>query len=172
MPPNRSIHFSIVLLSILFADTSILAQSAVNTTSQRDSPIHASISRLTPGEHLRVRIRDGPRLEGMRVELIGDSGVLNPHRRNERYALMEIDSIWVRHGSFAVLVGTLTAIPCAVYGGLVGHFLVTDADSGARTAGWKGAMVGAIAGAGVCGTPGAILGSFIHRWRLLYPNKG
>jgi hypothetical protein len=115
------------------------------------------------------------RLRGDALLLKGDSVVLVSDRASRTFALQEIDSLWVSHGNASRIVGIVTAVPCAIYGGLVGAFLATDPDSNGRPGrGPLGATIGGAAGGFACGLPGFGVGSLIKRWRLEYtrPSEG
>jgi hypothetical protein len=115
------------------------------------------------------------RLRGDALLLKGDSVVLVSDRASRTFALQEIDSLWVSHGNASRIVGIVTAVPCAIYGGLVGAFLATDPDSNGRPGrGPLGATIGGATGAFACGLPGFGIGSLIKRWRLEYtrPSEG
>jgi hypothetical protein len=83
--------------------------------------------------------------------------------------MVDVDSLWVQRGTAARTVGILTAVPCAVFGALVGEFIATDPDSnGSPGRGPLGALIGAVLFGAPCGGLGAVIGSFFPRWRLEY----
>jgi hypothetical protein len=94
----RAIRFSIGLPSIVFADATLVAQPLPNVGRASDSSIRAVINGISAGGYIRIRITDGRRFEGVRLEMVTDSSIVNPRRPNDIYALAQIDSIWVDEG--------------------------------------------------------------------------
>jgi MFS family permease len=86
--------------------------------------------------------------------------------------MAEVDSLWVQ-GTAAVLVGMVAALPCAIFGGMVGDFIGGDPDgNGTPRRALVYSLIGLAVGGAMCGTAGTIFGSFIPRWRLEYARSG
>ena len=69
----------------------------------------------------------GVRILATNTKILGDSLVTNFRGRENRvFALADIDTLWVRKGSRALLGAAITAVPAAIYGALLGSFLATD----------------------------------------------
>lgn len=134
-----------------------------------DSTLRNSIGRIGAENPRSVRLasRETGRLEGYRVSLVGDSVLLSTNSGVRAIAVGNVDSVWVQRGTAALMVGLITGLPCALYGGLVGAFFGggPNNNSGRATA---GLIVGFLGGGLLCGTVGAGLGSLIRRWRLEY----
>ncbi len=146
--------------------------SAQNAAAPRvDSGLDRAVTRISSDVPRSVRLvshRIG-RVKGDRVYLRGDSLLVLSARQSRAVALEDIDSLWVQRGSAARMLGIAAAVPCAVYGGLLGAFLATDPDNLGRPGrGPAGALtVGALGGV-ICGSLGAAIGSSFKRWRLEY----
>jgi hypothetical protein len=128
------------------------------------------------GEHpqriMRLTTQSSGRIEGNNVNLRGDSVLVATEQGPRAFQVAEVDSLWVQ-GTAAVLVGMVAALPCAIFGGMVGDFIGGDPD-GNGTPGRAVAysLIGLTVGGVVCGSVGAILGSFIPQWRLKYARSG
>lgn len=161
-----------LLVGIVVLTTANLPRFAqAQSASAADSSLRAVITRISAGRPRAVRLvsQRTKRLRGDSLQLNGDSVVLHSERGTRTVALQEVDSLWVSRGSASRIVGIVAAVPCAIYGGLVGAFLATDPDSNGRPGrAPMGAMIGGAAGALVCGLPGFGIGSLIKRWRLEY----
>ncbi len=143
-----------------------MAQSA----STADSSLQVLIARISGGFPLAVRLssRATGRVQGNRLQLNGDSVVVVGERGPRALALTEVDSLWVKRNA-SLILGIVAAVPCAVYGGLVGAFLATDPDSNGRAGrGPVGALTGGAVGGFACGLLGVGIGSLFKRWRLEY----
>lgn len=139
--------------------------------THRESDLRSVIARIGDdnGGSVRLASRETGRLEGRSVDLRGDSVLLDNDAGVRAIATANVDSVWSRRGTAAGILGIVAAVPCALYGALVGGFIASDPDSGGKPShGALGALIGAlIAGAG-CGAGGAAIGSLIPRWQLEY----
>lgn len=139
--------------------------------TRQESELRSVVARISYDNRGSVRLasRETGRLEGYRVDLRGDSVLLDTDAGMRAIATANVDSVWVQRGSAARIVGIVAALPCALYGALVGESLASDPDSGGKPShGALGALIGGvIAGAG-CGAGGAAVGSLIRRWQLEY----
>ncbi len=162
----------LAVLVLLIADFLPSGASAQNAVAPRwDSGLNRVVARISSDVPRSVRLvshRIG-RVKGDRAYLRGDSLLVLSARESRAVALVDIDSLWVQRGSAAHMLGIVAAVPCAVYGGLLGAFLATDPDNLGRPGrGPAGALtVGALGGV-ICGSLGAGIGSLIKRWRLEY----
>ena len=144
---------------------------AQGDTLQSDSTLQGAITRIgLEGPHtVRLVSRSTELFEGERIRLLGDSVWIDTETGLRTIALVDVDSLWVQHGTAARMVGIIAAVPCAVFGAMVGGFIATDPDSnGSPGGGAIGALIGAVIGGAPCGGLGAILGSFFRRWQLEY----
>jgi hypothetical protein len=128
------------------------------------------------GEHpqriVRLTTRSSGRIEGNDVDLRGDSVLVATEQGPRAFQVAEVDSLWVQ-GTAAVLVGMVAALPCAIFGGMVGDFIGGDPDgNGTPGRALAYSFIGLAVGGVVCGSAGAILGSLIPRWRLEYVRSG
>lgn len=149
--------------------TRVRAQSP--SAPHADSSLRNSLARIGADSSRSVRLssRETGRLEGHRVSLLGDSVVLETDSGVRSIAVVNVDSVWVQHGTAAAIVGIITGVPCAVYGGLVGGFIGGDPDSnGSPGRAAVLTLIGMLGGGFVCGSVGAGIGSLIRRWRLEY----
>lgn len=139
--------------------------------THQESDLRGVIARISydNGRSMRLASRETGRLEGYRVDLRADSVLLDTDAGVRAIATANVDSVWTQRGSAAHIVGIVAAVPCALYGALVGGFLASDPDSGGKPShGALGALIGGlIAGAG-CGAGGAAIGSLVRRWHLEY----
>jgi hypothetical protein len=136
-----------------------------------DSSLRAGITRTNRATARAVRVvtQRTKRLRGDSLHLNGDSVILFTRRDTRTLALQEVDSLWMSSGNASLIVGIVAAVPCAIYGALLGEFLATDPDSNGRPRrGPLGATIGGAVGGLACGLPGFGIGSLIKRWRLLY----
>jgi len=111
--------------------------------------------------------RGAGRVRGDGLRLHGDTASLFTKATRHSVSVAEIDSLWVR-GSAASLIGSLAAVPCAIFLGAAGDFATNGPDSGGGGHGPGGLLLGAVIGGSVCGLSGALVGSFIPRWHLRY----
>ena len=163
-----------VLLSILvlfFADAVPTPARAQIAAGRREFPsVHRVLTRIGDDSPRTVRLagRTIGRVDGNRMRLRGDSLVLSTANGSRVVALAEVDSLWVQR-SAARPLAIIAAVPCALYGALLGEFLATDPDSNGRPGrGTAGALRGGAVGGIICGSLGAGIGSLIKRWRLEY----
>lgn len=164
---KRDLLVAVVALMTTIVPGFAQAQNAIAA----DSSLRAVITRINNGKQGAVRLvsQRTKRLRGNALRLNGDSVILFSERGTRSLALQEVDSLWMSRGSAARIVGIVAAVPCAIYGGLLGAFLATDPDSNGRPGRAPiGAMVGGAAGALACGLPAAGIGSLVKRWRLEY----
>jgi hypothetical protein len=140
------------------------------TTSPSDSSIQRVIARIALEPHnVRLSSHGTGRVEGYGIHVVGDSVWVDTNRGARTFAMVDVDSLWVQRGTAALTVGILAAVPCAVFGALVGEFIATDPDSNGRPGrGPLGALIGAVLFGAPCGGLGAMIGSFFPRWRLEY----
>jgi hypothetical protein len=139
--------------------------------TDRDSDLRSVVARISwdHGGSVRLASRETGRLEGHRVDLRGDSVLLDTDAGVRAIATMKIDSVWAQRGSAARALGIVAAVPCALYGALVGSFLASDPDSGGKPShGALGGLIGGVIAGSVCGAAGAVVGSLIRRWQLEY----
>jgi hypothetical protein len=128
------------------------------------------------GEHpqriVRLTTQSSGRIEGNNVDLRGDSVLVATEQGPRAFQVAEVDSLWVQ-GTAAVLVGMVAALPCAIFGGMVGDFIGGDPDgNGTPGRALSYSLIGLALGGVVCGSAGAILGSLIPKWRLEYFRTG
>jgi hypothetical protein len=128
------------------------------------------------GEHphriVRLTTRASGRVQGNSVNLRGDSILVATEQGDRAFGVMEVDSLWSQ-GTAAALVGIVTAVPCAIFGGMVGDFVGGDPDgNGSSGRALVYSVIGVAVGGVVCGSVGAIFGSFIPQWRLEYARSG
>jgi hypothetical protein len=128
------------------------------------------------GEHpqriARLTTQSSGRIEGNDVDLRGDSVLVATEQGPRAFQVAEVDSLWVQ-GTAAVVVGMVAALPCAIFGGMVGDFIGGDPDGNGTTGrALAYSLIGLAVGGVVCGSAGAILGSLIPRWRLEYVRSG
>jgi len=145
------------------------AQAA--TAASPDSSLRALLAGVSADtrQSLRLTTSSTGRLQARSVHLQGDSVLVVRRRDERRVAVSEVDSLWVQRGTAVRPVAIVAAVPCAVYGALVGAFLATDPDSNGRPGrGPIGALIGGAAGALPCGFAGAGVGYLIKRWRLKF----
>jgi hypothetical protein len=107
------------------------------------------------------------RIEGDGLALHRDSVILTTASGFRAIAIKDVDSVWTQRGTAAQLVGIIAALPCAIYGGLVGSFIGGDPDSNGSPGRQAGLTIAGFAGGAViCGSIGAAVGSTIRRWQL------
>ena len=128
------------------------------------------------GEHpqgiVRLMTQASGRVQGDGVNLRGDSVFVVTEQGVRAFAVSEVDSLWVQ-GTAATLVGIVAAVPCAIFGGMVGDFIGGDPDgNGSSGRASLYSLIGVAVGGVVCGTVGAIFGSLIPQWRLEYARSG
>lgn len=140
------------------------------SASAPDSSLQRVVSRIALEPNtVRLARRGTGRAEGYGLRVFGDSVSLHSDGRVRTIAVVDVDSLWVQRGTAALTVGILAAIPCAVFGALIGEFIATDPDSNGRPGrGPYGALIGAVLFGAPCGGLGAAIGSLFHRWRLEY----
>jgi hypothetical protein len=160
----------LVVLAECFPNRS-LAQSP--STVEADSSLRVIVTRISADNPRSVRLssRATGRVEGNSVSLIRDSVFLSTDSGMRVIAVADVDSVWVQRGSAAPILGIITAVPCAVFGALVGGFIGGDPDSnGSPRREMLLTLGGFVGGALVCGSVGAAIGSSIRRWPLEYPS--
>jgi hypothetical protein len=124
------------------------------------------------GEHpqrlIRLTTQANGRVQGDNVNLRGDSVLMVTEQGPRAFHVAEVDSLWVQ-GTAATLVGIVAAVPCAIFGSMVGDFIGGDPDgNGSQGRALVYSLIGLAVGGVVCGTVGGILGSLIPQWRLGY----
>lgn len=119
---------------------------------------------------VRLSSRETGRLEGDRVSLLGDSVLLNTGAGMRAIAMVNVDSVWIQTDA-ARIIGIIAAVPCALFGAMVGGFLGSDPDGGKHSplSEILFPIIGLLGGGAVCGAVGAGVGSLIPRWQLEYP---
>jgi hypothetical protein len=136
-----------------------------------ESDLRSVVARISWDHRGSVRLasRETGRLEGHRVDLRGDSVLLDTDAGVRAIATVNIDSVWEQRGSDARILGIVAAVPCALYGALVGAFFASDPDSGGKPShGALGGLIGGLLAGSACGAAGAIVGSLVRRWQLEY----
>jgi hypothetical protein len=136
-----------------------------------DSSLSTIVARISADSARLVRLssRETGRIEGDRFTLLADSVSLKTASGIRAIAIANVDSLWVR-GTATRLFGIIAAVPCALFGAMVGGFIGGDPD-GQPSPGREllFPIVGLLGGGAICGTVGAGVGSLIGRWRLEYP---
>lgn len=169
---RMNVRFLRVVVVLAFASSiPSYARAQSDTASQSDSSLQHVIARIGQDGQKTVRMvsRGTERFEGERIRLLGDSVWVDTETGLRTIGVVDVDSLWVQHGTAARMVGIIAAVPCAVFGAMVGEFLATDPDSNGRPGrGPIGALIGAALFGAPCGGLGAIIGSFFRRWRLDY----
>lgn len=159
----------IFIASLILALALAIPLGAQDT--DRESELRSVIARISydNGGSVRLASHETGRLEGHGIDLLGDSVLLDTDVGVRAVAVVNVDSVWARRGTAAGMLGIVAAIPCGLFGAMVGGFIASDPDSGGKPShGALGALIGAlIAGAG-CGAGGAAIGSLIRRWQLEY----
>jgi len=118
---------------------------------------------------VRLSSRETGRLEGNHLSQLGDSVYLNTDSGVRAIATANVDSLWTQ-GTAARLVGIIAAVPCALFGAMVGGFVGGDPDGGGSPRReMLFSIIGLLGGGAVCGSVGAAIGSLIWRWQLEYP---
>ena len=165
MPPSRFV------LAFLLADSlPSHAQTQAATESRADSSLYRVLTRISEGRPRTVRLTSQAtgRVQGSSLELRGDSVFVVSDQGARALLVGEVDSVWVQ-GTAALLVGIITAVPCAIFGLMVGTFIGGDPDSqGSSGKAIVEGLIGAVGGGFLCGVVGAGLGSLIPQWRLEY----
>ena len=136
------------------------------------SSLSSIVARVSADSSRSVRLssRETGRLEGHRLSVLGDSVLLNTDSGLRAIGIANIDSLWVQRGTAAPIFGIIAAVPCALFGAMVGGTIGGDPDSnGSRRREILLPIVGLLGGSAVCGSVGAGIGSLIPRWRLEYP---
>ena len=166
----RYVAATLILLGVVEGNRAS-AQEARATLSSRDSALATILGNAPESSRLRMRTANGERFDDPKPRLANDSVLIRYHESTQMLAISDIDSVWVQHGTLAGIFGAIAAAPCAIYGALVGHSFANDPDSNGHpgSLGLREMIVGVGLGTVICGGPGAILGSFIKRWHLIYP---
>ena len=157
----------LVALALGVFPSSAYAQSSKSANSELRNVIAAIGAQKV--RTVRVSSDGTGKLEGDWVALLGDSLVLTTESGPRSIAIEEVDSVWTQRGSAAQVVGIIAALPCAIYGAVVGSFIGGDPDSNGSPARQTGLTIaGFAAGALICGSIGAAVGSTFRRWQLEY----
>jgi hypothetical protein len=168
VPLSRSV---LAVLILILADLlPSHAQTQTATESRADSSLYRGLTRISEGRPRTVRLTSQAtgRVQGSSLELRGDSIYLVSDQGARAIPVGEVDSLWVQ-GDAALLVGIIAAVPCAIFGLMVGTFIGGDPDSqGSSGKAIVDGLIGAIGGGFLCGGVGAGFGSLIPRWRLEY----
>ena len=141
------------------------------STIHTDSSLSDIIERISADSTRVVRLssHETGRLEGDGLYLLADSVYLNTDSGVRAFRMASVDSLWIG-GTAARLIGIIAAVPCALYGAMVGGFLGSDPDgNGSEGRGLLFSVIGLLGGGAVCGMVGAGVGSLIWRWELEYP---
>lgn len=164
--------FSAALFGLIFgAAVSNRAQAQIPSPAYADTNLRNSVTRISVDRNRTVRLTSPAtgRVQGNRVSLLGDSVSVSDYSEVHMIAVVDVDSMWVQHGSAAPIVGLILGVPCALYGGLVGSFIGSDPDSNGSPRRATVLLILGMAGGGfVCGSAGAFIGSWFRRWRLEY----
>jgi hypothetical protein len=138
--------------------------------THEESELRSVVARISEdnGGSVRLASRETGRLEGHRVDLRGDSVLLDTDAEVRAIATANVDSVWVRRGSAARTLGIVAAVPCALFGAAVGASLAGGPDGGGKSAGTLGGLMGGLIAGSVCGAAGAGVGSLIRGWQLEY----
>ena len=164
------------LLAVLFFFLACSPRTGLQTAPEpnADSNLHSLLTGIAdhPQRIVRLTTRASGRVQGNSVHMRGDSVLVATEQGHRAFHAAEVDSLWVQ-GTAAVVVGMVAALPCAIFGGMVGDFSGGDPD-GNGTPGRAVAysLIGLTVGGVVCGSVGAILGSLIPKWRLEYARSG
>jgi hypothetical protein len=166
---------ALVLLVVDSVPTRALAQSMA--VRRADTTLYIAIARLDDTRRpVRVITRGLERVEGRGISIRDDSVLVVSDNGVRSIPAPDVDAIYVRRGTAALTGGLLAAIPCALFGGLLGAAIATDPDSNGRPGrGAGGALLGAALLGAPCGVLGAGIGSLIKHWQLEYvrpPNVG
>ena len=168
MPPSRSV---VAVLILILADLlPRYAQTQTATESRADSSLYRVLTRISEGRPRTVRLTSQAtgRVQGSSLERRGDSIFVVSDQGVRLIPVGEVDSLWVQ-GDAALLVGIVAAVPCAIFGLMVGTFIGGDPDSqGSSGKAIVEGLIGAIGGGFLCGVVGAGFGSLIPQWRLEY----
>ena len=163
----------LVLLLTALSPMASRAQG-VSGSASADSGLGTAVARVNADQPRAVRLssRVTGRVEGDRISLVGDSVFLHTGSEVHAMALSDVDSMWIQRGSAAPILGLIAAVPCAVFGGLVGSFIGGDPDSNGSPRRATGLLlIGMLGGGALCGSVGAGIGSLIRRWQLEYPHS-
>lgn len=147
------------------------ARAQTPPAAYADTNLRNSVSRAGADRNRTVRLtsRATGRVQGNRVSLLGDSVSVSDYAEVHMIAVVDVDSMWVQHGSAAPIVGLILGVPCALFGGMVGSFIGSDPDSNGSPRRATVLLILGMAGGGfVCGSAGAFIGSWFPRWRLEY----
>lgn len=168
MPPSRSV---LAFLILILADSlPSYAQTQTATESRADSSLYRALTHIGEGRPRTVRLTSQAtgRVQGSSLELRGDSVFVVSDHGVRALLVGEVDSVWVQ-GTAALLVGIITAVPCAIFGLMVGTFIGGDPDSqGSSGKAIVEGLIGAVGGGFLCGVVGAGFGSLIPQWQLEY----
>lgn len=165
---------TLTLLATLFfviagsVPTYALAQSGV--LHQADTSLFGAIARSgAASKGVRVASPLTGRVEGDGIVLRDENILLTSERGVRSIPAVDVDSVWVRRGTAALLVAIITAAPCAAYGGFIGGALATDNGNSSASHVLSGVLHGGALFGIACGSVGAAIGSLINRWQLEYP---
>jgi hypothetical protein len=140
-------------------------KSSSQGISEPDPGLRTLLAGIEEREHgVLIVTRATGRVEAAGLLVSGDSVALAMSAHPNAIAMVAIDSVWERR-SAAGLAGVITGVPCAIFFGMVGQML--GADNGGND-GTRGFLIGVAGGGALCGSFGAVLGSFIPRWHLKY----
>gem|GEM_PF-7021537 len=168
VPCTQTVMALVVLVLSESLPTRIWAQSPPALGA--DSSLRNSVSRISADSQRSVRVasRETGRVEGSHVSLRGDSVLLNTDSGVRVISLVNVDSLWVQHGTAAPILGIIVGVPCAVFGGMVGSLAGGPDSSGGSGRAAAGIIIGMLGGGFVCGSIGAGIGSLFRRWRVEY----
>ena len=161
--PRSAFGLSLLLFSLIL----VPAQARAQTTLSREIQAHI-VNELEPGDH--VRGADAFRIEGTFLAIEGEEVLVSRDAGVQHVPVERIEGLWVRKsgiGRGALLGGVIGAIVGAGLGIVVGEVLCNDDDCEANTLEAVGILGAAGAGLGIAG--GALVGSFVKSWRLVWP---
>jgi hypothetical protein len=148
------------------------AAQQLGTTFTLDDQ-QTAVVRVSPGQFLRVRLKDGTRAGGPLIQSTPIAFTVGPSvaygERDSVFHLRSVDSMWVR--AYSTRRGTLAG---GIIGGLAGLGLgmtsTSLCDGGKACA--RGTLTSAASGALVGGLMGSLVGSGRTHWRRLLPQGG
>ena len=127
---------------------------------------------LPADARIRLVLHGGRRILATDPAVAGDSMVASIQGSRWTLALADIDTVWVRRGTWALLGAATTGVPSAIYGAALGAFLATDPDSNGKPGqGPRGAIFGGALFGALGALPGAFIGSLVTRWKVIYVRR-
>jgi hypothetical protein len=174
VPAPRPRFVKLVLVALLALSSAPAVAQQLGSTFALDNQ-QTALVRVTPGQFVRVRLKDGARAGGPLIRATPAAFTVGPSvafgDRDSVLALGNVDSLWVR--AYSTRRGMLTG---AVIGGLAGlgigltsTSLCPTEGSGAPKPCAQGIIATAASGALLGGVMGSLLGSGRTHWRRLLP---